>query len=227
MNSAFSWQNCVSLFSGANLPWFTPPLFLDYSSLVSGLLLPCFWITPPLFLFSLLSLISSCLNLPFGTQGRSGRLNEAYVLQTRNREYRKDLYLGTPQGPAQFQCSLFLFGRERTPEEYSSGLGLKKCRFDWERRSGWASTRILSGLVKEGILLNCHRYPLLIYFLSPINPEYSLEGQHWSRISNTLATWYEQLTHWKRPMCWKRLRTGGEEEERGWDGWMASATQWT
>ena len=88
-------------------------------------------------------------------------------------------------------------------------------------------TRILSGLVKEGILLNCHRYQFLIYFLSPINPEYSLEGQHWSRISNTLATWYEQLTHWKRPLCWKRLRAGGEEEERGWDGWMPSATQWT
>ena len=44
---------------------------------------------------------------------------------------------------------------------------------------------------------------------------------------NTLATWWEQLTHWKKPWCWERLRTGGEGGDRGWDGWMASLTQWT
>ena len=27
--------------------------------------------------------------------------------------------------------------------------------------------------------------------------------------------------------CWKRLREGGERGNRGWDGWMASLTQWT
>ena len=34
-------------------------------------------------------------------------------------------------------------------------------------------------------------------------------------------------THWKRPWCWERLRTEGEEGTRGWDGWMASLIQWT
>ena len=34
-------------------------------------------------------------------------------------------------------------------------------------------------------------------------------------------------THWKRPWCWERLRAGGEVGGRGWDGWMASLTQWT
>ena len=33
--------------------------------------------------------------------------------------------------------------------------------------------------------------------------------------------------HWKRPWCWERLKAGGEWGYRGWDGWMASATQWT
>ena len=33
--------------------------------------------------------------------------------------------------------------------------------------------------------------------------------------------------HWKRPWCWERLRAGGEGDNRGWDGWMASPTQWT
>ena len=39
-----------------------------------------------------------------------------------------------------------------------------------------------------------------------------------------LATWCEELTHWKRPWCWERLKAGGEGDNRGWDGWMA---QWT
>ena len=49
----------------------------------------------------------------------------------------------------------------------------------------------------------------------------------WSWNSNTLASWCEQLTHLKRPWCWERLKVGGEGDERGWDGWMASATQRT
>ena len=60
----------------------------------------------------------------------------------------------------------------------------------------------------------------------------SVMGVHWkdwcwSWNSNTLATWCEELTHWKRPRCWERLRAGGEGDNRGWDGWMASPTQWT
>ena len=38
---------------------------------------------------------------------------------------------------------------------------------------------------------------------------------------------YCHLTHWKRPWCWKRLRAGGEEGNRGCDGWIVSPTQWT
>ena len=48
----------------------------------------------------------------------------------------------------------------------------------------------------------------------------------WSWNSNTLATWYEELIHWKRPGCWERLKAGGEGDDQGWDGWMASPTQW-
>ena len=44
---------------------------------------------------------------------------------------------------------------------------------------------------------------------------------------NTLATWWEELTHLKRPWCWERLKVGGEGLGRRWDGWMASPTQWT
>ena len=65
--------------------------------------------------------------------------------------------------------------------------------------------------------------------LKEISPGCSLEGVHWcwSWNSNTLATWCDELTHLKRPWCWERLREGGEGDNRAWDGWMASPTQWT
>jgi len=49
----------------------------------------------------------------------------------------------------------------------------------------------------------------------------------WSWYSNTLATSWEELTHLKRPWCWERLKVGGEADDIGWGGWMASPTQWT
>ena len=49
----------------------------------------------------------------------------------------------------------------------------------------------------------------------------------WSWNSSTLSTSCEELTHWKRLWCWEGLGAGGEGDDRGWDGWMASPTQWT
>ena len=49
----------------------------------------------------------------------------------------------------------------------------------------------------------------------------------WSWSSNTSATWCKVLTHWKRSWCWEKLRARGEGGDKGWDGWMASLTQWT
>ena len=45
--------------------------------------------------------------------------------------------------------------------------------------------------------------------------------------SSILATSCEVLTHWKRLWCWEGLGAGGEGDDRGWDGWMASLTRWT
>ena len=68
----------------------------------------------------------------------------------------------------------------------------------------------------------------------PTNPFYkrSVLGVHWkdwcwSWNSNILATWCEELTRLKRPWCWERLKAGEEGNDGGWDGWMASLTQWT
>ena len=43
--------------------------------------------------------------------------------------------------------------------------------------------------------------------------------------SNTLATSWEELTHWKRPLCWEGLKAGGEGDDRGCDNWKASPTR--
>ena len=69
--------------------------------------------------------------------------------------------------------------------------------------------------------------------LKEISPEYSSEGlmlklKLWPADADVkFFTWCEEVIHWKRPRCWKRLKTGGEGDNRGWDGWMASLTQWT
>ena len=64
--------------------------------------------------------------------------------------------------------------------------------------------------------------------LKEISPEYSLEGLMLKlKLPHTLATWCEELTHWKRSWCWERLKAEAEGDDRGWDGWMASPTQWT
>ena len=61
--------------------------------------------------------------------------------------------------------------------------------------------------------------------LKEINPEYSLAGLMLKLQS--LATWCEEPTHWKRPWCRERLRARRERRDREWDSWMASPTQWT
>ena len=65
------------------------------------------------------------------------------------------------------------------------------------------------------------------YILKEISPEYSLEGLmlklkflyfgHLMRRADSLE---------KTPML-GLLKAGGEGDNRGWDGWMASPTQWT
>ena len=91
---------------------------------------------------------------------------------------------------------------------------------------------------KELMLLNCgvgeDSWESLGLRGDPTSPSWrrSVLGVHWrdwcwSRNSNTWATSCEKLTHWKRPWCWEGLGAGGEGDDRGWDGWMASPTPWT
>ena len=46
-------------------------------------------------------------------------------------------------------------------------------------------------------------------------------------VTNTLAIWCEELTHWKRSWYWERLKARGTGDDREGGGWMASPTRWT
>ena len=81
----------------------------------------------------------------------------------------------------------------------------------WRRllRVPWTSERSNQSILKKSVL-NIH-----------------WKDWCWSWNSKNLATWCEELIYWKRPGCWERLKAGGEGDDRGWDGWMASLSQWT
>ena len=60
-----------------------------------------------------------------------------------------------------------------------------------------------------------------------ISPEYLLEGLMLKLKLQYFAPRWEELTHFKRPWCWERLKAGEEGDDRGWDGCVASPTQST
>ena len=60
--------------------------------------------------------------------------------------------------------------------------------------------------------------------LKETSPGCSLEGL---MLRLKLQYSCEELTHWKRLWYWEGLGAGGEGDDRGWDGWMASLTRWT
>ena len=80
----------------------------------------------------------------------------------------------------------------------------------WRRllRVHWTARRSNPSILKE-IILNIH-----------------WKDWCWCWISNILATWCEELTLWKSFWCWERLKAGGYRDDREWDGWMTSLTQW-
>ena len=64
--------------------------------------------------------------------------------------------------------------------------------------------------------------PLDCKEIQPVSPK---GNQSWIFIGRTDAEAKTPVL--QRPWCWERLKAGGEEDNRGWDGWMASPTQWT
>ena len=68
--------------------------------------------------------------------------------------------------------------------------------------------------------------PLDCKEIKPVNPK---GNQSWNLLEGLMLKLKLQyfghvMPHWKSPWCWERLKAGGEGNNRGWDGWMASPT---
>ena len=63
--------------------------------------------------------------------------------------------------------------------------------------------------------------------LKEISPDCWLEGLMLKLKLQYFAQLSKELTHWKRPWCWERLKAGEEGDNKEWDDWLASPTQRT
>ena len=97
----------------------------------------------------------------------------------------------------------------------------KEC---WAPKNWWLWTVVLEKTLESP--LDCKEMQI-------VHPK---RNQPWIFIGNTDAEaealilcppWCEELTHWKKPWCWERLKAQGKGDNREWDGWMASLTRWT
>ena len=63
--------------------------------------------------------------------------------------------------------------------------------------------------------------------LKEISPEYSSEGLMLKLKLQSFVHLMRRTDSFEKTWGWERLKSGGEGDNRGWDGWMASLTQWT
>ena len=71
--------------------------------------------------------------------------------------------------------------------------------------------------------------------LQGVQPVHSEGDQSWDFFgrndakAETPVLWPPHAKSWLigKDWCWQGLRAGGEGDDRGWDGWMASLTRWT
>ena len=64
-------------------------------------------------------------------------------------------------------------------------------------------------------------------FLKEFSPGYTLEGLMLKLKLQYFGYVIRRTDSLEMLWCWKRLKAVGEGDDRGWDSWMASPTQWT
>ena len=96
-------------------------------------------------------------------------------------------------------------------------------------RMDWLDLLAVQGTLKSLLQHHSSKHQLTIIWtsLEEISPEYSLEGLMLKLKLQNFGHLMRRVTHLKRPWCWERLRARGGGDDRRWDGWMASPTQWT
>ena len=137
--------------------------------------------------------------------------------------------------------SLYHFSRQHIKKQrhYVANKGLSSQSYDFSSSHVWMweldykeSWALKNWCFWTVVLEKTLESPLDCKEIQPVHPKgnqswiFTRRTDAWSCNSNTLATWFEELTVWKRPWCWERLKAGEEGDDRGWDGWMASLTHW-
>ena len=107
-------------------------------------------------------------------------------------------------------------------------------KIEGRRKRGWQRRRWLDGITNwwTWVWVNSGSWwwtgnPGVLWFMGSQRVRHDWETElNWSWSSNIFSTWCEELTHLQRPWFWERLKVGGKGDDRGWDGWMTSLTQW-
>ena len=93
-----------------------------------------------------------------------------------------------------------------------------------------AKVRLVKAMVFPAFMYGCESWTIKKAEHQRID---SFELWCWRRLwmtdaeAETPTLWPPDVKNWhsKRPWCWEILKAGGEGDDRGWDGWMASPTQ--
>ena len=125
--------------------------------------------------------------------------------------------------------SVFLPGH--TPNSQSYGFSSSHIwMWKLDYKEDWA---LKNWCLRSVVLEKTLQSPLACKEIQPVHPK---GDQSWMFIGRTdveaetpilWPPYAKSWLIWKRPWWWERLRAGGEGNDGGWNGWMASPTQWT
>ena len=114
----------------------------------------------------------------------------------------------------------------------SQGYGFPSChvwRWELDYKESWAPKNWYFWIV---VLEKTLESPLGCKEIQPVHPKGDQSGCSLKGLMLKLKLQYfghpmRRADSFESPWCWERLRAGGEGDDRGWDVWMASLTQWT
>ena len=103
------------------------------------------------------------------------------------------------------------------PANYFVDINKLILKFIWKGKRPRIANTILKKNEVEGLILQTLRLSVKLQWSRQCTV-----GRGWGR-----GIWTKAVKNLKRPRCWERLKVGGEGNDRGWAGWMASPTRWT